>query len=229
MSNWRCVKTDELTHHGIKGQKWGRRRYQNADGSLTPAGKQRYNDGGEAPKWTEKLPTFKEMAEMKKNDPKKYERYKAWEANQDFHKNMEKMTKEQDDRLQKEYAAKAKDEKKAKMQERMTPERLQNDIKTAKGLYDKAAPLLKDKARESERKALNEKITTDLSKMSDDELKQVVNRLNLEERYSQVMNSRYANQGKNATEKFLDTIGTVLTVGGSAVSLAVAMQQLKKK
>lgn len=31
-----------LMHHGIKGQKWGIRRYQNEDGSLTPAGKKRY-------------------------------------------------------------------------------------------------------------------------------------------------------------------------------------------
>lgn len=30
-----------LAHHGIKGQKWGVRRYQNKDGSLTPAGKKR--------------------------------------------------------------------------------------------------------------------------------------------------------------------------------------------
>ena len=28
-----------LAHHGIKGQKWGVRRYQNEDGSLTPLGK----------------------------------------------------------------------------------------------------------------------------------------------------------------------------------------------
>ena len=31
-----------LTHHGIKGQKWGVRRYRNEDGSLTNAGKRRY-------------------------------------------------------------------------------------------------------------------------------------------------------------------------------------------
>lgn len=34
---------DELQHWGIKGQKWGQRRYQNKDGSLTPAGQKRYN------------------------------------------------------------------------------------------------------------------------------------------------------------------------------------------
>ena len=33
---------EELYHHGVKGQRWGFRRYQNADGSLTPAGKKRY-------------------------------------------------------------------------------------------------------------------------------------------------------------------------------------------
>ena len=33
-----------LAHHGIKGQKWGVRRYQNEDGTLTEAGKQRYYD-----------------------------------------------------------------------------------------------------------------------------------------------------------------------------------------
>lgn len=34
---------DELYHHGIKGQKWGVRRFQYADGSLTSAGQKRYN------------------------------------------------------------------------------------------------------------------------------------------------------------------------------------------
>ena len=35
------AKSNELCHHGIKGQKWGVRRYQNPDGSLTSAGKRR--------------------------------------------------------------------------------------------------------------------------------------------------------------------------------------------
>lgn len=34
---------DELQHWGIKGMKWGVRRYQNKDGSLTPEGEKRYN------------------------------------------------------------------------------------------------------------------------------------------------------------------------------------------
>lgn len=33
---------NELKHHGIQGQKWGVRRYQNPDGTLTPEGKKRY-------------------------------------------------------------------------------------------------------------------------------------------------------------------------------------------
>ena len=39
-----------ITHAGIKGQKWGIRRFQNEDGTLTPEGKARYNKGTEKPK-----------------------------------------------------------------------------------------------------------------------------------------------------------------------------------
>lgn len=36
------VLPNELYHHGIKGQRWGIRRFQNPDGTLTEAGKRRY-------------------------------------------------------------------------------------------------------------------------------------------------------------------------------------------
>ena len=37
------MEYNELYHHGVKGMKWGVRRYQNKDGSLTSAGKKRYD------------------------------------------------------------------------------------------------------------------------------------------------------------------------------------------
>jgi len=37
----RKLKSDELQHHGVKGQRWGVRRYQNPDGTLTLAGRKR--------------------------------------------------------------------------------------------------------------------------------------------------------------------------------------------
>ena len=43
MSRYGVVIHSELAHHGIKGQKWGVRRYENPDGSLTEAGKKRYS------------------------------------------------------------------------------------------------------------------------------------------------------------------------------------------
>lgn len=45
---FRQQEKNVLIHHGIKGQKWGVRRYQNEDGSLTPEGKERYLKNKEA-------------------------------------------------------------------------------------------------------------------------------------------------------------------------------------
>ena len=55
-----------LAHHGIKGQKWGVRRFQNPDGTLTEAGKVRYY--GEMRSEDEK------WASVKKNTRRGYER-----------------------------------------------------------------------------------------------------------------------------------------------------------
>ena len=45
-TSWDSVLSNALAHHGIKEQKWGQRRFQNEDGSLTAAGRLRYEQAG---------------------------------------------------------------------------------------------------------------------------------------------------------------------------------------
>ena len=139
----------DLRHHGIKGQKWGVRRYQNSDGSLTPIGKLRYG------------------------------------SSKDYQELGDKVAK------------------------------ADSFIKTAKKYQE-----------EKDHKAYTDKIKTDLSKMSDKELQQVVNRMNLEERYTQVMKSREKDAGESAAMKWLNIAGTVTTVSASAIAMAIQMKQL---
>ena len=61
------ISLDELYHHGIKGQRWGIRRYQNSDGSLKPAGRKRYNDGADGIR-DEKRKLRKKLSKIKKKE-----------------------------------------------------------------------------------------------------------------------------------------------------------------
>lgn len=58
-----------LAHHGVKGQKWGVRRFQNPDGTLTSAGKARYGEGD-----SKQLTEDKKVSKTTKKKMSGYER-----------------------------------------------------------------------------------------------------------------------------------------------------------
>lgn len=101
--------SNDLVHHGIKGQRWGIRRFQNEDGSLTKEGKERYgNDVTKVPgkvlrkQYGYMLKTSnknykqieKEREEELKNDPVVKEMAKYAQKNEKRNP-FERMTKEE--------------------------------------------------------------------------------------------------------------------------------------
>lgn len=163
-------RIDELVHHGIKGQKWGRRRYQNADGSLTPAGKQRYGSA--------------------ENFDRQYDAQQKAAMN---------------------AVKKASDE----------------GVKTARAGKEYEAERSRKKQRKAD-KALEEAVRDKARKMSDQELREAVNRLNMEENYTRMMQNRERiDVGESAVSKMLDGTMKGLTLASTTLAIALAIKELR--
>ena len=73
MSQYR--QTGELYHYGIKGMKWGVRRFETKGGKLTPAGKKRYaDDGGSEKKQKKELKIPEKKSKHRTNLEEKYKK-----------------------------------------------------------------------------------------------------------------------------------------------------------
>ena len=96
MTTWIYNRTDELTHYGIKGQKWGKRRFQYEDGSLTPAGKERYDDDGPSERSSKESETPKVKSSSKGTTSEtKQKEYKIPENKSKHRLNLENKYKSQ--------------------------------------------------------------------------------------------------------------------------------------
>lgn len=114
----------ELYHHGVKGMKWGVRRYQNKDGSLTPKGKRHYD------KMT--------GTDMHKKLQKAYNKSKGGLFGKNYGENVTRVMKEQEEREtnlkkrlsseNKEYAALDNELKKLNKQYDNTYQKFLNEV-----------------------------------------------------------------------------------------------------
>lgn len=164
---------NELYHHGVKGMKWGRRRYQNKDGSLTPEGNKRYA------------------------------------------------------RDQRENAGKKKGNKVGQAD----PNRwVREDLERTKRLTDSSSHMTNELKRINDNSIRKRpKVKMDLSNMSDQEMRNQINRALLERQYNDMFAPQKTSKGREFVSSFLDTTGSVLAVGSSALAIALAYKELTGK
>lgn len=168
--------TNELYHHGVKGMRWGVRRYRNADGTLTAAGKRRYDRDIQ-----ENLGKKKEnRIDTSKPDPNRW---------------------------------------------------VKEDLSRSKRVVDTGTDVIKQlKTIERDTAPGPKKQNLDLSKMTDQELRAKINRASLERQYNDLFAPEVqpkVSKGREVAKSILETTGTVLAIGSSALGIALAMKELR--
>lgn len=174
MDNLNEITYDEIKHHGIKGQKWGVRKYQNKDGSLTDAGKKRY---GTKENFEKQYPADKKKSDISAINSGREATRNAREIN----RNLKEIEREKTSKKQKQV-----------------------------------------------NKQIEEAARDNARRMSDQELKEAVNRLNMEENYTRMMTNRnYIDVGESIASKFMDKAAKTLVLTEAALSIALIVRQLK--
>lgn len=174
----------ELYHHGTKGMRWGRRRYQNADGSLTDAGKRRYARDA------------REKGYDKQDDTGYYKTVGKKNKREDLSADADRYVKE--------------------------------DRERSKRVLDETGNLTTKLKNANDNAIRNTpKSKMDLSNMTDKEMRDQINRAILERQYNDMFAPQKTNKGREYVSKILETSGTVLAIGSSALGIALAIKDLR--
>ena len=203
----------ELYHDGIKGMKWGIRRYQNYDGTLTEEGRRRYNKNYDDDRAEDSLPT-------KDKDGNYY--YTNKQGKKTLYKTRSEQLSDTEltdlnRRVQQENKLAAETSDAYEYKGPKADQALRDASRMAKDIAD-ALP-----------KGNGKVIKKDYSYLSDQELRDRINRLQLEDNYGRLTgDTKYVKSGSEKTREMLQTVGSVLAIAGSAVGLAYTIRKMRE-
>lgn len=104
------------------------------------------------------------------------------------------------------------------------------DTSRTKKVVDSSNDMVKElQSVERKTRPNSRKKKMDLSNMSDKELRDRINRANLEKQYTDLFGEETArvSKGRQYASSVLETAGTVLAIGSSALGIALAIKELK--
>ena len=225
------VVNDELYHHGIKGQKWGVRRWQNADGTFNEAGKKRYfGDGGSA------------GGTARRALAKVYDINAKFYSKNGRNKTLASMNAAARDEMLKkaDEADKAKAEKKAASEkekadkaeakaakEKARTDKIDADIKKA-GSAEEMERALKQKVKEDIRSSQGKlsRLVNDISGYNNALAKQVVNDVAQNKKLSDIKNQR---SKMTNGQKFVDALSGASSLNASSNYKSKGYKDLAKE